>query len=118
MPIQNSMPFKGKTFKSYKSNVMQTAVNYFSFVMEITDVDFSIFSYFWITVKNHQRKVEMKTRPIFMASKYMHQIASTIKALQKIQSDFNSISSLTDEHHYTFLYSIPPRYLSVLFTSP
>lgn len=46
MPIQNSMPFKGKTWKSHKSNVMQIAVNYFSFVMEITEVDFSIFSYF------------------------------------------------------------------------
>lgn len=46
MPIQNSMPFKGKTLKSYKSNIMQTAVNYSSFVMEITEADFSIFSYF------------------------------------------------------------------------
>lgn len=43
---RNSMPFKGKTWKSHKSNVMQIAVNYFSFVMEITEVDFSIFSYF------------------------------------------------------------------------
>lgn len=51
MPIQNSMSFKGKTLKSYKSNVMQTAVNYFSFMMEIIEVDFSIFSYFWITLK-------------------------------------------------------------------
>lgn len=56
MPIQNDMPFKGKTLKSYKSNVMQTAVNYFSFVMEITEVDFSIFSYFWITLKIIQKK--------------------------------------------------------------
>lgn len=97
---------------------MQTAVNYFSFVMQITEADFSIFSYFWITVENHQRKVEMKTRLIFMASKYMHQIASTIKALQKIQSDFNRVSSLTNEHHYTFLYNIPPHCLAILFTSP
>lgn len=40
------MPFKGKTLKSCKSNVMQTAVNYFSFMMKIIEVDFSIFSYF------------------------------------------------------------------------
>lgn len=46
MPIQKCMPFKGKTLKSYKSNFMQTAVNYFSFVMEIIEVDFPIFSYF------------------------------------------------------------------------
>lgn len=43
---KKDMPFKGKTLKLYKSNVMQTTVNYFSFMMEIIEVDFSIFSYF------------------------------------------------------------------------
>lgn len=46
MSVQNSMPIKGKALKSYKNNAMQTAGNYFSFVMEITEVDFSILSYF------------------------------------------------------------------------
>lgn len=58
MPIQNSMPFKGKTLKLYKSNVMQTAVNYFSFMMEIIEVDFSIFSYFWITLKKSSKLIK------------------------------------------------------------
>lgn len=60
----------------------------------------------------------MKTRLVFMASKCMHQIARTIKALQKIQSDFNRIFSLPKEHHYTSLHSIPLCYLAVLFYSP
>lgn len=46
MSVQNSMPIKGKALKSYKNNAMQTAGNYFSFVMEITEVDFSILTYF------------------------------------------------------------------------
>lgn len=79
MPIQSSMPFKGKTLKSYKSNVMHTAVNYFSFVMEIIEIDFPSFliSETLVCFRNHQRKVEMKTRLVFMASKQlMHQINS------------------------------------------
>jgi len=48
----------------------------------------------------------MKTKLIVMSGKYMYQIASIIEVLQKIQPDFNRISSLTNEHHYTFLYNI------------
>lgn len=38
MSIEISMSIKGKALKSYKSNVMQTTANDFSFVMENTGV--------------------------------------------------------------------------------
>lgn len=44
----------------------------------------------------------MKTRLVFIASKYMHEIASTIKAIQKIQPGINKISS-------------PPNRITTLF---
>lgn len=109
------MIFKRKILELYN---MQTSVNYFSFVMEITEVNFSIFYYLLITIKNHQRKAEMKPRLMVTASKYMHQIASAMKALKKIQSYVNKISSLTSGHHYSFQYNIPSYCLAALFASP
>lgn len=60
----------------------------------------------------------MKTRLVFMANKNMHEIANTVKALQKIQPDFNRISSLPNQHHYTFPDNIQLPCLAALFTSP
>lgn len=74
---------------------------------------FNLFLYF-----NHNKKSSKKGRDETQANGYGKQIASAMKALKKIQSYFNKISSLTSGHHYSFQYNIPTYCLAALFASP
>lgn len=62
---------------------MQTAVNYFSFVMEITEVDFSILSF------NHDKKLSKNGRDENQANSYGKQIHASLITIKPTNSSIS-----------------------------